>query len=345
LSAVRRVVFVTQQIDPEHPNLAAATAMVSALASKVDEVVVIALRAVPGVLPDNCVVHVIGAPTRLGRGFKYACALLRTLRHRPIGLIAHMSPIYAVLAAPVFRPLGVPVVLWFTHWKPSRLLSLSERLSSSIVSVARESFPLPSDKVVPIGHGIDMSQFPCQDPGDVGPPLRALALGRTSPAKGLEGIVKAVLLVRERGVDVQLEIRGPSETQEEREHLAYIKELASDAVRVEPPVPRTRLPETFAQTDVLVNNTAEGSLDKVVFEACASCLPVLASNPSFVVLLEEELRFDRNDVAGIARGLTWIASRTAEQRRELGRDLRRRVEADHSSETWAERILEVVESA
>jgi hypothetical protein len=94
-----------------------------------------------------------------------------------------------------------------------------------------------------------------------------------------------------------------------------------------------------------VNNTAEGSLDKVVFEACATCLPVLASNPSFVVLLEEELRFDRNDIPGIARGLEWIAGRSAEERRALGADLRRRVEADHSSSTWADRILEVVESA
>lgn len=341
---MRRIVFVTQQIDPEHPNLAAATAMVRALAERVDEVIVIALRAVPGVLPDNCTVHVIGAPTRLQRGLKYAWALAGCLRHRPIGLIAHMSPIYAVLAAPL-RLTGVPVVLWFTHWKPSRLLRLSELCSNKVVSVARGSFPIPSDKVIPIGHGIDMAQFPCQDHGEATPPLRALALGRTSPAKGLESIVKAVLLVRERGVDVELEIRGPSETQEEREHLMYLQQLASDAVRVEPPVPRTRLPETFAQTDVLVNNTAEGSLDKVVFEACASCLPVLASNPSFVVLLEEEIRFDRNDVEGIARGLTWMASRSAEQRRELGRDLRRRVEADHSSSTWADRILEVVESA
>ena len=273
---MKRIVFVTQQIDPEHPNLAAATAMVAALAAKVDEVVVIALRAVPGVLPDNCVVHVIGAPYRIQRGFNYARALLRSLHPRPIGLVAHMSPIYAVLAAPLLRPLGVPVVLWFTHWKPSRLLRLSERLSNKVVSVARGSFPLPSNKVIPIGHGIDMSQFPCQEPGDGTPPLRALALGRTSPAKGLEAIVRAVLMVRERGVDVVLEIRGPSETDEEREHLQYLKRLASDAVRVEPPVPRTRLPEAFEQTDVLVNNTAEGSLDKVVFEACASCLPVLA---------------------------------------------------------------------
>jgi glycosyltransferase involved in cell wall biosynthesis len=342
---MRRVIFVTQQIDPEHPNLAAATAMVRALAERVDEVIVIALRAVPGVLPDNCTVHVIGASRRSLRGLKYELALLRSLNPRPIGLIAHMSPIYAVLAAPLLRPLGVPVVLWFTHWKPSRLLRLAEIMSNAVVSVARGSFPLPSDKVIPIGHGIDMSQFPCQDHGDASPPLRALALGRTSPAKGLEAIVRAILIVRAQGIDVELEIRGPSETDEEREHLVYLQTLASDAVRVEPPIARTRLPEAFAHTDVLVNNTAEGSLDKVVFEACASCLPVLASNPSFVVLLEEELRFDRNDVDGIARGLTWMAGRTVEQRRELGRDLRRRVEQDHSSDTWAERILTVVEDA
>jgi glycosyltransferase involved in cell wall biosynthesis len=341
----RRVIFVTQQIDPDHPVLAATVAMARALAQNVDEVVVIALRAVPGSLPDNCKVRIIGAPTRPQRGLKYAWALARSLFPRPVALIAHMCPIYAVLAAPVCRPVGVPVVLWFTHWKPSRLLRVAEQVSSKVVSVERGSFPLPSDKVIPIGHGIDLSQFPCQATGHDGTRLRALALGRTSPAKGLDSIVKAVNLARERGVDVELQIRGPSETDEEREHAAFLQGLASEAVRVEAPVPRHRLPEIFADTDVLVNNTAEGSLDKVVFEACASCLPVLASNPSFVNLLEEELRFDRHDVEAIARGLEWLSKLSDEQRRELGRDLRRRVEAGHSTVTWAQRILEVAESA
>jgi hypothetical protein len=157
--------------------------------------------------------------------------------------------------------------------------------------------------------------------------------------------VKAVRLARERGVDVELEIRGPSETAEERDHGRYLLGLASDAVRVEAPVPRHRLPEVFARTDVLVNNTAEGSLDKVVFEACASCLPVLASNPSFVNLLEEELRFDRHDVEAIARGLEWLSKLSAEERAEIGHDLRRRVAEGHSTVTWARRILAVAEGA
>jgi glycosyltransferase involved in cell wall biosynthesis len=339
---MRRLIFVTQRIDPEHPNLAAATAKVRALAGLVDEVVVIALRAVPGVLPANCTVHEIGAARRTGRGAAYLGALLRSLRPRPIGLIAHMSPIYAVLAAPFLRPLGVPVVLWFTHWRRSRVLELAERLSTRVVTVAPESFPLPSSKVVPIGHGIDLAELPCRDRSETPPPFRVLALGRTSPAKGLLVVADAVGRVRERGLDAVLEIRGPSETEEECEHKRRLESLAGESVRVEPPLPRTRLAEAFAGADVLVNNAAEGSLDKVVFEACASCVPVLASNTGFRSLLGDELVFARDDAGDLAARLARLAAAPPGERQELGRRLRARVEAEHSAQSWAARVLEVL---
>lgn len=341
---MRRLIFVTQQIDPEHPNLAAATAMVTALAERVDEVVVIALRAVPGVLPENCTVHEIGASRRALRGLAYQRALAGSLRPRPLGLVAHMSPIYAVLAAPILRPLGIPIVLWFTHWRASGLLRLAERVSNRVVTVARGSFPLPSAKVVPIGHGIDVSQFPCRTRDAADSTLRVLALGRTSPAKGLEAIAAGVARARERGADAELVIRGPSETAEEREHRDELLRLAGEHVRVEPPLPRTELPDAFAETDVLVNNALAGSLDKVVFEACASCVPVLASNPGFAGFLDDDLRFPRNDAEAIARGLEQLAALGAAGRQELGRELRRRVVEGHSTETWAERVVAVLES-
>ena len=51
------------------------------------------------------------------------------------------------------------------------------------------------------------------------------------------------------------------------------------------PVPRAEIPALFARSDVLVNNMRAGAPDKVVYEAAASCLPVLASNPVFDDLL------------------------------------------------------------
>jgi glycosyltransferase involved in cell wall biosynthesis len=335
---VSRVVFVTQQIDPAHPNLGAAVSMVRALAAQVDEVTVLALRAVPGALPANCRVRTFGASTQTMRGARFEVALARELRPKPEALIAHMSPIYAALAAPLCRPLGIPIVLWFTHWRSSRTLRLAERAATAVATVDASSFPFDSPKVHAIGHGIDVAALPCRpDPAAAG--LRALALGRTSPAKGLEAIAAGVQLARERGVEIELEIRGPSETAEERAHRTLLESLAGDGVRVEAPVPRDELAAVFAGTDLLVNAAEAGSLDKAVFEACASCVPALASNPGFAGLLPPELRFERGNVEQIAERLQAFAAHTPAERAALGHELRRRVEAEHSSETWARRIL------
>jgi glycosyltransferase involved in cell wall biosynthesis len=283
-------------------------------------------------------VHTFGAPNQALRGARFGAALVRELRPRPRAVIAHMSPIYAVLAAPVCRPSGVPVLLWFTHWRDSRTLRLAERVSTAVATVDRTSFPFASAKLAPIGHGIDVAGLPCR-PAPAGETLQALALGRTSPAKGLEAVIAGVRLARERGVAVELEIRGPSETDEERAHRRRLLELAGDGVRVEQAVAHSGLPALFARTDLLVNAAAAGSLDKSVFEACASCVPVLASNPGFAGLLPPELMFARGDVEQLADRIAAFGDRDAADRAALGQELRRRVEAEHSTDHWADEIL------
>jgi glycosyltransferase involved in cell wall biosynthesis len=319
-------VFVTQQVDPGHPALAATVPKIAALARRVDEVVVLADGAVPGALPENCRVRLFAAPSKAGRGLRFEAALARELLPRPVAVVAHMCPIYAVLAAPLARPLGVPVLLWFTHWKASRLLRLAERASTRVLSVDRRSFPLDSPKVRAIGHGIDLSEFTCTppEPRDSAR-LRALALGRTSPAKGLETIVRAAELA-----DVELEIRGPSLTDEERSERARLGDAVGE------PVPRAEVPALFRRFDVLVNNMRAGAPDKVVYEAAASCLPVLASNPVFDALLDPEWRFERESAESLAEAFRRLqrADRAA-----IGRTLRERVERDHSVEHWAEGVL------
>jgi glycosyltransferase involved in cell wall biosynthesis len=341
---VSRAVFITQRVDPAHPNLGAAVGMVEALAERVDEVVVLALSAVPGSLPGNCRVRTFGAPTQLLRGARFDAALVRELAPRPQVVVAHMSPIYALLAAPFCRPLGVPVVLWFTHWKDSRTLRLAERASSAVATVDVTSFPFSSAKVHAIGHAVDVAALPCR-PAPQHSSLRALALGRTSPAKDLESLIRATRIARERGVVVELVIRGPSETAEETAYREELSRLAGDGVSVEGPVPRTEIGSLFAHTDVLVNAAAAGSLDKVVYEACASCVPVLASNPGFADLLPGELRFERGNAEQLAGRLAAFAARSPEERAGLGHDLRRRVEERHSVAAWAESVLALAGSS
>jgi glycosyltransferase involved in cell wall biosynthesis len=326
-----RLVVVTQRVDPDDPALGATVPMLRALAERVDELVVLTLVARDADLPGNVRVKAIGATTQLGRGARFAAALAPELRERPVAVLAHMSPIYAVLAAPLVRPLRIPLLLWFTHWRPSRLLRAAERVSTAVLTVDRRSFPIDSSKVHAIGHGIDVDAIPCvaQLPG----PLRLLALGRTSPAKGLDTLVEAAGLVD----GVELELRGPSLTDEER---AYRAELQH---HVEDPVPRSQIADVYARAGALVNNMRSGALDKVVFEAAAACLPVLVSNPGFDALvdgIEPSLMFPQDDAAVLAERIRALVDVGPEARSSIGRELRARVERHHSVGHWADGVLE-----
>lgn len=346
-----RLLFVTQQVDPAHPALAATVPKIRALAERLEEVVVLADRVLPGALPDNCRSLSFAARRRAGRGVRFELALARELlrRPRPVAVVAHMCPVYAVLAAPLARPLGVPVLLWFTHWKRTELLQAAERLSTAIVSVDRRSVPLDSPKVVPIGHGIDLDGLPCRPPGQRAADFRLLALGRYSPAKGLETVLRGVALALERGLDVRLEVHGPALNAAERAHRARLEGLVAELglerrVRLSPAVLRSEVPALLARADCLVNNMEAGAPDKVVYEAAASCLPVLASNPVFDELLDGlllPLRFRRHDPADLADRICALAALPAGERHALGRALRRRVAERHAVGGWADRILEV----
>ena len=268
-------------------------------------------------------------------------ALARELRGlREGAVVAHMCPIYAVLAAPLVRPLRIPLVLWFTHWRASRLLQAAERASTAVTSVDERSFPLSSRKLRAIGHGIDVGEFPCARPRE-GSGTRLLALGRYSTAKGLDVVLAAVKLA---GPDVELRVHGPSLSDEERHHRAELEQLSTELeldgrVVLADAVPRADLPSLFASHDALVNNMRAGAPDKVVYEAAAGCLPVLASNPIFDSLLDPEQRFARWDPNALAEAIRTLAATSEDERAAMGRRLRQRVEEGHSVQSWARGIL------
>jgi glycosyltransferase involved in cell wall biosynthesis len=329
----RRLIFATQVVDPADPVLGATVAKLKALAERVDELVVLADRAVDGSLPENCRVHVFGSLSQAGRVRRFLAALERELSPRPLAFVAHMVPRYVLLAAPLARPRRVPVLLWFTHWKPSRTLVVAERLSTAILSVDRRSFPIRTGKVVPIGHGIDTHAFAYFE-RPASSPLRAVSLGRTSPAKGYATIAHAARLA-----GVEFEVRGTSGTAEERAEADRLRTLG---VAVLDPIPYTDVPAFLESRDVLVNNMREGALDKIVYEAAATGMPVLASNSGFDDLLPPELRFAREDTAGLADRLRQLAE---VDRNALGLELRSVVLDRHSAGHWADGLLAAAEPA
>ena len=341
-----KVVFVTQQVDPEHATLGAAAAMVRALAARVDEVVVLAAAAAVETLPANVRFRSFRAPARALRGLRFESALVRELaRGRPTAVLAHMSPIYAVLAAPLTRPLRVPLLLWFTQQRAGPALGRAERVVGAILTVDTRSVPLASPKVRAIGHGIDVTEFACAEHAAAsGGALRLLSLGRYAEAKGHDVALRGLRALLDRGVEAELTVRGEEATPADVHVRARLGDLVreldlGDRVRLLDAAPRSDVPALLAATDVLVNATHGAAADKVVFEAAACCTPVIAASPVFDGLLPDDLRFRDGDAAELALRLAALAALPPERRRVLGEGLRGQVEAAHSVEHWADAVL------
>lgn len=343
---MRRVVFITQTVDPADANLGATVAKIAAVARRVDEVVVLCDHGVDGALPENCRLRRFGAPTRVQRAYRYITALNEELSPRPLLVIGHMVPLYTVVAAPFVRPRRIPLMLWYTHWKSHIVVRTAMLFCTDLLSLDVRSFPLRSPKLHGIGHGIDPEQFPCAPPNpSAGRPLRVLSLGRYSAQKKLDELIEGVRLARERGVDATIELYGTDWAPAEAAHKRALEQLVreprySGFASVGGEIPRTELPPVYAHADVVASNFI--SPDKIVLEACATCRPVLASDECFDTLfagIEPALAFERGSPETFADRLAALAALTGEEREAIGRELRERMKTSHSVDSWADAVL------
>jgi glycosyltransferase involved in cell wall biosynthesis len=348
---MRRIVFITQVVDPTDANLGATRAKIAALARRVDEVVVLCDRGVEGALPDNCRLRVFGAPTRARRAARYVSALVSELREKPVAVVGHMVPLYTLVAAPFVRVRRVPLMLWYTHWKGHVVLRLAMLLCTHLLSLDVRSFPLRSRKLYGIGHGIDVEEFPCQPVRPLAErPFRVMSLGRYSPPKKLDELVEGVRIAHERGLAVRIDLWGTASPGLEADYKRRLEELVArpeyrELASVGGAIPRTELPPVYGEADLVASDFI--SPDKIVLEACSSCRPVLASHESFDTLfegIEPPLAFERGRPETFADRVAALAALTDEQRRTIGETLRERVRAQHSVETWADAILRLAET-
>jgi glycosyltransferase involved in cell wall biosynthesis len=355
--AVTALVFVTQKVDEGDPVLGFVPRLVTALSERVEAVTVVANEVVgrPGSFGASVDVVSLGkerGTDRFERLLRFERALSVATRDGSAAILAHMCPAYLNLAAPMAKARGIATLLWFAHPARSMQLRVADRLADAVLTSLPGAYPLRSRKVRVIGQATDVAALePC-------PALRrrralrVVAIGRTSPSKAFDVVIRAAARCREAGLDVHARIVGPSTTPAEHHHRAQLERLVSGSgldarVTVEPGVPPHEVRDVVCGSDVLVNAMVAGSGDKVVFEAAALGRPVIVSNPAFGGLLRDlplDLTFPDRSADALAERLQAVAAANASTIRTVTDALRSRVVAEHSIDHWADAVVGIAEA-
>lgn len=338
-------------MDSAHSTLGHTTLWVNELARRCEHVSVITMFVGQLAVDDNVTVHSLGKelgrsePRRLAEFYRL---VHRVLAERPIdACFAHMAPLFTVLFAPIARRHRIPVLLWYAHTSITWTLHVAHRAAQRCVTATAASFPLPSDKLFVVGHGIDTECFTPPDETDSSYETTAVSVGRITPIKHLRELVEAVaILARERGLTVHLELVGGPTTSMDRAYLRQLQRSVASLglgqqVSFLGPVPFDQMPPYYHR-GLLSLNLSDGAMDKAILESMASgCMPV-SRNPAFQELARAhdlEWLVPRSGPDGLAECVAGAIHRSQQERAALAARLRRIVMTEHSLSILSDRLI------
>jgi len=348
-----KILFLTQNLDRSSSNLRVVEDWLNALAQRMESVTVLAFNVGEHQLRENIeVINVrpYGEMPRAALLVSFAVNMTRaTVLKKYDVVLAHMVPMYALLALPWARLSRSPLALWYTSHGNNRLGRLAAQLVDVGVTASIESYPIGTDKAVAIGHGIDVSRY-SRSVNTGSPPVIVMA-GRITPLKQMHLAVQAMShpVLRDHYLQPKLKIAGETFYEDDKLYLEDIhREIEQKQLfkRVEfvGGVPGEEIPEFYGSADVCLALRSSPAMDKVGLEAMASGLPVVTNNWSYQGLLkdyESALMVQNDDVESLASQIARIISDDTAARK-IGIALRNRVTAEHGIDRFIDRMTEVL---
>ena len=311
-----QLLIVTQKINKKDENLGFFHRWVEEFAKHYSRVVVIANSIGEHNLPKNVAVFSLGKDRKSGRLKRY-CRFweLFSYHHaRSEAVFFHMSPEFVLAASPFLLSMSRPRALWYTHKSITWRLRMAERLVDYVFTASDLSFRLPSKKVIYTGHAIDTDLF---RPADQSRPttshLRLLTVGRISPIKDLETVVRALAVLKKSwNHPWVLSIVGGPLIERDHGYLAILKKLIwerglGQRIVFEGARPYTELPEIYREHDIFLSMSATGAVDKSILEAMSSGLSVITANESFSSILSPPYFLEKRSPEVLAERIKTLA--------------------------------------
>jgi glycosyltransferase involved in cell wall biosynthesis len=289
-----KLLIFTQKVDRDDSNLGFFHIWLSEFAKNCESVKVICLYKGKSGLPPNVEVFSLGkergflGPILLFNLFKF---LYKTRGSYDL-VFVHMNPIYLVLCGWYFKLKKIPVYLWYVHRSVDLKLKIAIFFVEKIFTSAKESFGIDTDKVIYVGHGIDMDRLPNTLHAYNKDILNIAHVGRVTKIKNIETLINTVFLLKEKGIKFNLYLYGDCVTKQDIEYKNGLEAIIDEkgiknSVFFEGGVLYQDLPKKLLNSHITVNMTPPGGMDKAVLESIVLGIPAFASNTAFSKVFDE----------------------------------------------------------
>lgn len=349
---VMRLLLFNLATDADDSVLGFATRWIRALAARVEQIDVLTMRSGRIEVPENVRIFSVGKekgysePRRAVEFYRYLRCILG--EDKIDVCFSHMMPLFTVLAAPVLKANGIPIVTWYAHRKVTRMLKLAHHLSDRMVASAPSSYHYKHDKLLVVGQGIDTNLFSPDGTTSEIPPL-LLSVGRLSPIKDLLTLIEAINLLRQRGCEVRCVLVGDAPEQ----HLLYAETLhqrvqalgLSDSIIFAGGVPNENVVHWYRRCFAHVNcSPSDHSLDKTVLEAMACGKLSFSSTLGFQETMgkwADLLLFQQGNPADLADKLETLLQLSDAQQQAIGTQLRYEVVERHGLDRLTGKLVDI----
>jgi len=340
-----KLLIMTQKIDVNDPILGFFVRWVEEFAKHFEFVTVICLQKGEHNLPSNTKVLSLGKEDGVSR-LKYIFRFYKYILQENYDVVfVHMNQVYILLGGLIWRLLSKKIGLWYAHGHTPFSLHIAEKLSHIIFTSTKSGFRLKSGKLRIIGQGIDTKKFkPAMRSSD--DTFKIVSVGRISPVKDYETIINAVEVLVQKGMNLNVEIIGSAGLPEQESYLSVLKNMVKEKslgrfINFKGAVPNTEIIPFLQKSDLFVNTSHTGSLDKAMLEAMAVGIPTVSCNEAMLEIFgdySDKLMYNKKDFNALADGIEFIINLSAEERNKMSSDLRNIVVRRHNISRFIDKI-------
>lgn len=284
-----KLLIVTQKVDKNDGYFGFFHDWLILFSKECEKLTVISLETGAYELPAN--VKVLPLGKEHGRSLvKYVSRFLRyswQYRNEYTHVFCHMSPLYVILGAPLWKILRKPVGLWYIHRNVNLKLKVAEKLADTIFTSTPESFRIESRKRNFMGQAVDLKKF--KRPENMNLPtqrLTIISVGRLTPIKNLDTLIRAAKILKDRGYNILVNLVGAAVTETDKEHEKMLHNLVKELKIGEQiifvgNIPNNQIASRYWSSHLSLNLCPTGGMDKAILESMAAGIPAIVSNEAF----------------------------------------------------------------